>query len=110
MASFQADHDAAAFTSLLTERELSQCINRPIRTLQADRLRGGGFPTLRSVIASGTIGTRSFVDPWEQMLLSYTLQHFVELCIIYHRDDPQLHQIAPHEREFCQGFGVVAFQ
>ena len=53
---------------------------------------------------------RSFVDPWEHMLLSYALQHFVELCIIYHRDDPQLHQIAPHEREFCQGFGVVAFQ
>jgi hypothetical protein len=42
MASFQADHDAAAFTSLLTERELSQRINRSIRTLQADRLRGGG--------------------------------------------------------------------
>jgi hypothetical protein len=42
MASFQADHDAAAFTSLLTERELLQRINRSIRTLQADRLRGGG--------------------------------------------------------------------
>jgi hypothetical protein len=47
MASFQADHDAAAFTSLLTERELSQCINRSIRTLQADRLRGGGIPYIK---------------------------------------------------------------
>jgi hypothetical protein len=42
MGSFQADHDAAAFTSLLTERKLSQRIDRSIRTLQADRLRGGG--------------------------------------------------------------------
>ncbi len=47
MASFQADHDAAAFTSLLTERELSQRINRSIRALQADRLRGGGIPHIK---------------------------------------------------------------
>ncbi len=47
MASFQDDHDAAAFTSLLTERELSQRIDHSICTLQADRLRGGGIPYIK---------------------------------------------------------------
>ena len=32
---------------LLTERELSERLNVPVRTLQAQRQRGGGFPYLK---------------------------------------------------------------